>query len=53
MRIAISGAHYTGKSTLIEELVEVLPKYLDVAEPYHLMEDEGYDFHGHSFVGGL
>jgi len=46
MRIAISGSHYTGKSTLIEDLVEVLPKYLSVEEPYHLMEEEGYEFMG-------
>jgi predicted ATPase len=46
MRIAISGAHYTGKSTLVEDLVEVLPKYLSVEEPYHLMEEDGYEFMG-------
>jgi hypothetical protein len=44
MRIAISGAHYTGKSTLVEDLVEVLPKYISIEEPYHLMEEEGYEF---------
>lgn len=44
MRIAISGTHYAGKSTLVEDLIEKLPKYVSVEEPYRIMEDEGYDF---------
>jgi hypothetical protein len=44
MRIAVSGAHRTGKSTLVEELGEVLPSYLTVDEPYHLLEEEGHEF---------
>lgn len=46
MRIAVSGTHYSGKSTLIEDLMEILPNYISVEEPYHLMEEEGYDFPG-------
>jgi predicted ATPase len=44
MRIAISGAHRSGKSTLIEELSRLLPAYTVVDEPYHLMVEEGHDF---------
>jgi len=44
MRIAISGSHRSGKTTLIEELAALLPKYATVDEPYHLMEEEGYEF---------
>jgi thymidylate kinase len=44
MRIAISGSHRTGKSTLMAALVEFLPKYTTVDEPYHQMEEEGYRF---------
>lgn len=44
MRIAISGTHFSGKSTLVEELSRLLPKYLTVEEPYHLLVDEGHDF---------
>lgn len=44
MRVAISGTHRSGKSTLIEELSALLPKYATVDEPYHVMEEEGYAF---------
>lgn len=44
MRIAVSGAHRTGKTTLIEELSRALPAYTVVDEPYHLLEEEGYEF---------
>lgn len=44
MRIAVSGAHRTGKTTLIEELSRALPTYVVVDEPYHLLEEEGYEF---------
>jgi hypothetical protein len=44
MRIAISGTHRSGKSTLIEELSALLPKYATVDEPYHVMAEEGYEF---------
>lgn len=44
MRIAVSGAHRTGKTTLVEELCRVLPAYTAVDEPYHLLEEEGHEF---------
>ena len=44
MRIAISGAHRAGKSTLLAELAEGLPKYKTVDEPYRLLEEDGYEF---------
>jgi hypothetical protein len=44
MRIAVSGTHRTGKSTLVADLAAALPGHPAIAEPYHLLEDEGYDF---------
>ncbi|MGH7710716.1 MAG: AAA family ATPase [Gemmatimonadaceae bacterium] len=44
MRIAVSGAHRTGKTTLITELLRVLPRHTAVDEPYHLLAEEGYEF---------
>jgi len=44
MHIAISGSHRSGKTTLVDELAALLPKYTTVDEPYHLMEEEGYEF---------
>ena len=44
MRIAISGAHRTGKTTLVEELTRALPSYVTVDEPYYLLEEEGHAF---------
>jgi predicted ATPase len=44
MRIAISGTHFSGKSTLVEALSEALPQYTIVEEPYHLLQEEGYEF---------
>lgn len=44
MRIAVSGAHRTGKTTLVEELRRALPTYAVVDEPYYLLEEEGHDF---------
>lgn len=44
MRIAVSGAHRTGKTTLIDALVDSLPEFNRVDEPYHLLEDEGHTF---------
>jgi hypothetical protein len=44
MRIAISGTHFSGKSTLVQDLSEVLPRhYSTVEEPYYLLEEEGYE----------
>ena len=44
MRIAVSGAHRTGKTTLIEKLSRALPTYIVVDEPYYLLEEEGHEF---------
>ncbi len=44
MRIAVSGTHFSGKSTLVEELSVALPGYSTVEEPYYLLEEEGYEF---------
>jgi hypothetical protein len=44
MRIAISGAHRTGKTTLIEELARALPNYEAAEEPYYQLEEEGHEF---------
>lgn len=43
MRIAISGSHRTGKSTLVEALADALPKYRSVEEPYYLLEEDGHE----------
>lgn len=44
MRIAISGTHFSGKSTLIAALAKQLPNYTSVEEPYRLLEEKGYEF---------
>lgn len=44
MRIAVSGAHRTGKTTLLDELADALPAYQREEEPYHLLEEEGHEF---------
>ena len=43
-RIAISGTHLTGKSTLIDELAAHLPGYVTVPEPYEVLVERGYEF---------
>jgi predicted ATPase len=43
MRIAFSGTHRTGKSTLLEQVAGLLPGYATVEEPYQLLEEEGYE----------
>src|SRR5690242_3511491 len=44
MRVGISGAHGTGKTTLAEALCARLPGHGVAYEPYYLLEDEGYEF---------
>lgn len=45
MRIAVSGTHCTGKSTLIEEFLQAHPDFVHEPEPYTvLLEDFGEDF---------
>ena len=43
MRIAFSGTHAVGKSTLLEAVAAALPTYTAVPEPYHQLEEEGYE----------
>ena len=45
MRIAVSGTHGVGKSTLIEEFLRVHPEFAHKPEPYVvLVEDYGEEF---------
>jgi len=44
MRIAVSGSHATGKSTLIDALVAELRDYEAVPEVYSDLVDEGFQF---------
>jgi hypothetical protein len=44
VRIAVSGPHITGKSTLVEALGARLPNSLIVPEPYEILEERGYEF---------
>ena len=44
MRVGVSGAHGTGKTTLVEELCAHLAGHVPVDEPYFLLEEEGYEF---------
>ena len=44
MRIAISGTHRAGKSTLAEDLAALLRDHLLIGEPYHDMAEDGYPF---------
>ncbi len=44
MKIAITGTHRAGKTTLAEKLAETLTGYTFIEEPYHAMEASGYVF---------
>ena len=44
MKIAVTGAHRTGKTTLIEILHEALPEYICKPEAYCELEETGYVF---------
>ena len=44
MRIAVSGTHNTGKSSLVEALGDRLPHHTVVPEPYEILEERGYAF---------
>jgi AAA domain-containing protein len=44
MKIAVSGSHRTGKSTLVGDLHHSLPGYSVIDEPYRLLEEEGHPF---------
>ncbi len=40
MRIAVSGTHFMGKSTLIEDFIKKHPDYTCEIEPYYKLQDE-------------
>jgi hypothetical protein len=40
MRIAVSGTHFIGKSTLIEDFIKKHPSYRCEIEPYYKLQDE-------------
>lgn len=40
MRIAVSGTHFMGKSTLIEDFIKKYPEYKCEIEPYYKLQDE-------------
>ena len=44
MRIAVSGTHITGKSSLVAALGERLPHHTIVPEPYEVLAERGYEF---------
>lgn len=44
MKIAITGAHRVGKTTLVENLKESLLEYINKAEPYSELEEKGLFF---------
>jgi predicted ATPase len=44
MRIAISGTHRSGKTSLLEALGARLPKYECVEEPYAALVEDGFEF---------
>ncbi|SDF28379.1 AAA family ATPase [Epilithonimonas hungarica] len=44
MRIAFTGSHRVGKTTLAEEIADSLPYYEFINEPYLQLEEEGYLF---------
>ncbi len=44
MKIALTGAHRVGKTSLAEKLQEYLPDYDLRKEPYYELEESGYEF---------
>jgi len=44
MKIAVTGAHRTGKTTLVEKLNEALPEYRFKAEAYYELVEIGHVF---------
>lgn len=44
MKIAVSGAHRVGKTTLVEKLQEALPEYVSRTEAYYELEETGFVF---------
>jgi predicted ATPase len=44
MRIAFTGAHRVGKTSLAEIMAACLPGYSFIQEPYRQLEEKGYQF---------
>jgi predicted ATPase len=44
VRVAFSGAHRTGKTTLVGAIAERMPTYVVIDEPYGVLEEAGYEF---------
>src|SRR5215831_11876907 len=44
MRIAVSGSHATGKTTLLAEMARRFPEVTVVDESYHLLTEQGHAF---------
>ena len=44
MRIAVSGSHRVGKTSLAEAIASTLPGYELIPEPYHALQDDGHEF---------
>lgn len=44
MKLAVSGAHRTGKTTLVGDLADSLPLFSTVEEPYYQLLEEGHIF---------
>ncbi|MBK8553257.1 MAG: AAA family ATPase [Ignavibacteria bacterium] len=44
MKIAVTGAHRVGKTTLVDKLQESLPEYVSKAEAYYELEETGFVF---------
>jgi hypothetical protein len=42
--VAFSGAHRTGKTTLVGAIAELVPTYAVFDEPYRVLEEAGYEF---------
>lgn len=40
MHIAVSGTHYIGKSTLIDDFIKLHPEYTIEIEPFYQLQDE-------------
>src|SRR5688572_12326234 len=44
VRIAVSGSHGVGKSTLVADLARALPGYMVMVEPFVSLVEEGHSF---------
>jgi predicted ATPase len=44
VRVAFSGTHRTGKTTLVAAIADLVPGYAVVDEPYRVLEEAGYEF---------